>query len=461
MRRIYISKLSEKSVFAAFAAVVIEMSKKISLSIFIFVLLAAILVSFMSAFFVAYGMYRKGLTDAYLENNSPDDQQKESRFPELEVIDSIFKTYSYFDLDDKALIDAVLSAYARATDDRYAEYYNAEQYEMIMSESTGEMQGIGINIEENTEHNAIEVLNVMPDSPALEAGLMPGDLIVYVGIGEERESIAELGYYPAVKKLQGLAGTYAEFTVRRGDEEIEFSILRGYVTTQSVLFRKSDLDPSVGVVKILNFDLTTPTQFSNAVDTLLAEGIEKFVFDLRYNPGGDLLSIEAVLSYFLNEGDVMISTIDKAGNKDTDVVRAVSYDGKYQGCSVHTGDIGKYRRLKCVVIVNNSTASAAELFTANFRDYKLAPIVGVTTFGKGSMQSLFPLDYFGYEGGIKLTTKMYFPPSGESYEGIGITPDIIVELSEEAKNTSIYKLADKDDAQMQAAVQILQEPERS
>ncbi|HOA84944.1 MAG TPA: PDZ domain-containing protein, partial [Bacillota bacterium] len=173
-----------------FAAVVSEMSKKISLSVFIFVLLAAILVSFMSAFYVAYGMYRKELTDAYLENNSSDDQKKESKFPELEVIDSIFKTYSYFDLDDRALIEAVLRAYANATGDRYAEYYNAEQYEMIMSESAGEMQGIGINIEENTEHNAIEVLNVMPDSPALEAGLMPGDLIVYVGIGEERESIA-------------------------------------------------------------------------------------------------------------------------------------------------------------------------------------------------------------------------------------------------------------------------------
>ena len=427
------------------------MSKKISLSVFIIVLLAAILVSFMSAFFVAYGMYRKELADAYLENNMPG-EQKENKFAELEVIDSIFKAYSYFDLDDQALIEAVLSAYAGATGDKYAEYYNADQFELIMAESAGEMQGIGINIEENAELGAIEVLNVMPNSPALEAGLMPGDLIVYVGIGEERESIAELGYYPAVKKLQGLADTYAEFVVRRGDEEIEFSIKRGYVTTQSVLSRKSDLDPSVGVVKILNFDLTTPVQFSEAVDTLMSQGIEKFVFDLRYNPGGDLLSIEAVLSYFLNEGDVIISTTDKAGNKETDVVRVVSYTDKYEGCSISAKDIGKYRGLESAVIVNNSTASAAELFTANFRDYELAPIIGVTTFGKGSMQSLFPLDYFGYDGGIKLTTKMYFAPLGESYEGVGITPDVIVELDEEAKNTSIYKLADAKDAQMQAAV---------
>ena len=430
------------------------MSKKISLSVFIFVLLAAILVSFMSAFFVAYGMYRKELAQAYLENN-PSGEQKESKFAELEVLDSIFKTYSYFDLDEKALIEAVLSAYARATGDKYAEYYNEEQLELIMAESAGEMQGIGINIEENTEHSAIEVLNVMPNSPALEAGVMPGDLIIYVGIGEERESIAELGYYPAVNKLRGLADTYAEFTVLRGEQEIEFRIKRGYVTTQSVISRKSDLDPSVGVVKILNFDLTTPTQFSNAVDELLSKGIEKFVFDLRYNPGGDLLSVESVLSYFLNEGDVMISTIDKAGKKESNVVKVASYTGKYEGCSISAEDIGKYRGLECVVIVNNSTASAGELFTANFRDYELAPIIGVTTFGKGSMQTLFPLDYFGYPGGVKLTTKMYFAPSGESYEEVGITPNVIVELSEEAKKTSIYKLADAKDAQMQAAVSML------
>ena len=191
------------------------MSKKISLSVFIFVLLAAILVSFMSAFFVAYGMYRKELADAYLENNMPG-EQKENKFAELEVIDSIFKAYSYFDLDDQALIEAVLSAYAGATGDKYAEYYNADQFELIMAESAGEMQGIGINIEENAELGAIEVLNVMPNSPALEAGLMPGDLIVYVGIGEERESIAELGYYPAVKKLQGLPTPMPSLSSARG-----------------------------------------------------------------------------------------------------------------------------------------------------------------------------------------------------------------------------------------------------
>jgi carboxyl-terminal processing protease len=428
------------------------MAKKIPLSISIFVLLAAILITFMSAFFVVSNIYDAKLREAELSNNKSDGSDT---FAELDTLDSIFKTFSYFDLDNETLVNAVLKAYAESTGDKYAEYYNAEEYASLQSNNAGQMQGIGINVIENTEYNAIEVINVMPDSPALAAGLKPGDLIVYVGIGENRESVADLGYYPAVAKLQGLADTYAEFVVRRGDgysEELEFSIKRGYIKTQSVTYRVSDIDPTVGVVKIIEFDLTTPSQFSKSVDSLKAQGINKFVFDLRYNPGGDLKSIIAVLSYFLNEGDTIISTKDKSGNEEVFKAEVSTLSGDYAGCSVSAEDIGKYRGLDCVVLVNNSTASAAELFTSNFRDYKLAKIIGVTTYGKGSMQSILPLSYYGYEGGVKLTTKMYFPPCGISYEGTGIEPDIVVDLSDAAKKVNIYKLADIDDDQMKAAV---------
>ena len=440
------------------------MSKKISLSVFVFVLLAAILATFMAAFAIAshthdsevakiYGEFADQLLGNGLGGSAGNLPKGE--FAELELINDIFKQYAYVDLDEETIMTAVIKAYAEATGDKYAAYYTAEEFDALTADSNGEMQGIGINIIENAEHSCIEVINVMPDSPALEAGVQPGDLIVYVGIGEKRESVSELGYSIAVTRLQGVADTYAEFVVVRGDnysQEIEFSVKRGYITTESVTCRISDLDPTVGVVKIVEFDLTTPAQLTKAMDDLLAKGISKFIFDVRYNPGGDLKSIIAVLSYFLNEGDRVISTLDKAGNEEISYIGAVQYAGDYAGCSISAEDIGKYNGVNCVVLANDNTASAAELFTATFRDYDIAPIIGITTYGKGSMQSIMSLSYAGYDGGIKMTTRMYFPPCGESYEGIGIVPDIVVEQSEEAKKTNIYKLADADDAQMIAAV---------
>lgn len=439
-----------------------KMSRKISISVFIFTLLAVMLITFLSAFTVVSKLYDGELRKAYLEASSGGPGQQSGTntesYPELKLIDTIFKAYSIFELDDEAIMDAVLKAYTDATGDRYAEYYNAEEFAAMTSDNAGEMQGIGINVIENTEYGCIEVINVLPESPALAAGLLPGDLIVYVGKGEEREAVSELGYSVALKKLQGLAGTVAEFAVRRrgiDGEELEFSIERGYVKTVSVMFHICETDPTVGIVKIVEFDLTTPRQFSEAVDSLRACCINKFIFDVRYNPGGDLQSIVAVLSYFLDENDVILSTKDNLDNREEVRVKVSSLSGDYAGCSVRKEDIGKYKGLKSVVLVNGSTASAAELFTSNFRDYHLATIIGTTTYGKGSMQSILSLVNYGYKGGVKLTTKLYYPPCGESYDGIGISPDIELELDETLKNKNIYKITDAEDNQIRRALEAL------
>ena len=212
----------------------------------------------------------------------------------------------------------------------------------------------------------------------------------------------------------------------------------------------------IGIVKIIKFDFTTPTQFCLAVDELRAKGIEKFVFDVRYNGGGSLDSIVAVLSYFLDEGQTIISTLNKNG--EGKVIKAGKVSGFYgeqAGLNVSRSDIGKYKDLKVAVLCNPTTASAAELFTATFRDYSLGKIVGDVTYGKGSMQSMLPLEYFGMSGVLKLTTNMYFPPSGESYDGIGIIPDIEIELDESLRTKNIYDFDDAEDNQLQAALETL------
>ena len=377
----------------------------------------------------------------------------------LDLIDSLFKAYTLFELDDEALMDAVLKGYVEGTGDKYAEYFTAEEYEKLTSENRGETVGIGISVIQNAEKECIEIINVVPDSPALAAGLQPGDLITYVGIGEDRQAVSELGYTNALDLLVGEKGTTAEITVFRpeenGGKELEFSIVREKVTAVSVTCRVCETDPKVGVVRITGFDLTTPNQFSEAVDELVAKGCDRFVFDVRYNPGGDLLSIQAVLSYFLNENDVFIRTADRNKKTEELKIEAVTYSGDYSTCSVAEKDIGKYRDLKFAVLTNGSTASAAELFTSALKDYGLGTVVGETTYGKGTMQSTYSLTPYGYSGALKLTTRYYFPPVSESYDGIGIAPDVEVELDEALAGKNIYKITDAEDNQLRAAIEEL------
>ena len=147
-------------------------------------------------------------------------------FTELSVIDQLFKQLSLFELDEEALLNAVIKGYIEGTGDKYAEYFTAEEYAKFTSDNQGETVGVGISVIQNADEGCIEIINVVPDSPAMKAGVLPGDLIVYVGIGEKKESVAEIGYTTALDKLLGEKGTAAEFVVRRDGEEIEFSIIR-------------------------------------------------------------------------------------------------------------------------------------------------------------------------------------------------------------------------------------------
>jgi len=378
-------------------------------------------------------------------------------FTELSVLDQLFRAYSLFDLDEEELMVAILKGYIEGTGDKYAEYFTAEEYEKFSSENQGEVVGIGVSVIQNAELGYIEVINVVPDSPALEAGVQPGDYVIAVGKGDDVKYVSDIGYTNAIDLLLGEEGSYAEFIVLRDGEQIEFSIKRTKVTSVSVMSRVCSIKgyEKVGIVKITGFDLTTPGQFEAAVDELLAGGCEKFVFDVRYNPGGDLNSIKAVLAFFLNEGDTVIRVSDKKGNQTVQKIAPVQYAGDYATCNIEKEDIGKYRDLDIAVLANGSTASAAELFTSALMDYKLSTTVGTVTYGKGTMQTTFSLAAYGYGGALKLTTKYYYPPLSDSYEGKGITPDVVVELDEALKNVNIYKITDEEDNQLRRAIEEL------
>lgn len=383
----------------------------------------------------------------------------------LVMLDEIFKFYSYEGVDEEAMKVALLKAYIEATGDLHAEYLDAEEYEEYFSERSGEFVGVGVSVVntvveiEGYKYKTLQIVSVFKDSPALEAGVKVGDCVMYVGSGSDQVLIDAIGYTAALDLIRGVAGTYAEFTVFRPSgsdyEIIDFSIERKKIDNSSVNYRVSETDASIGIVNITEFNDTTPKHFSLAVDDLKAQGCDKFVFDLRNNLGGGVNSIESLLSFFLKKGDLIVSLeySDALSSQNySEYVRVRNYAAPYQGLNVSASDIGKYSDLDCVVLVNENSASASELFTITFRDYGLAKIVGTKTFGKGSVQTLFPLDSYGIEGGLKLTVARYFSKSHTDYHGVGIEPDIKVELSEEALEYNFFLIPEDKDNQMQAAI---------
>lgn len=401
------------------------------------------------------------------------------------LVDYFFNNFSIFDIDYETAMLAAIRAYVEATGDKYAVFYTPEELEALFTENNGDLYGIGVQVIFDYKEYFMEIVLIMPDSPALSY-LQIGDKVTHIYIDGEKIALADVvaeniakakEIYPtyteeelnnvacydafqyAVANLKGPEGTYAKFTVDRDGKEIEMEIQRAKVKTVSVTCKTSIKDSSIGIVSISQFDLTTPVQFKECMDKLVAQGCNKFIFDVRNNPGGDLASLVAVVSTLLEKDDVILTTKDSSGKVETTKVKTVNYSvsSGYSTCNVTNSDIGKYKGYEFVVLANENSASAAELFTANLRDHGLAQIVGTKTYGKGSVQSIVDLSAYGseYYGGLRLTTKLYFPPCGEGYDGgIGIEPNYNVELEGKAAETHFYKLTEEIDNQLQKAVSL-------
>ena len=390
-------------------------------------------------------------------------------FEKLQFVATLFDYYAYYadTMDDEAVRNAVIKAFVEATGDRYAAYYTEEEYQALLEEDQGNSTGIGVSIVqdvltvEGVEYRVFRIIAIYSNSPAAATELRVGDCIYSVKTDKGVQTISDIGgYNEALAAMKGDAGTQAEFSVFReettGYSSIPFSITRDTFVMESVSYTLSETDPKVGVIRLMEFDLTTPTQLKNAVNSLVSLGAERFVFDVRNNPGGSLRSILAVLTYFLDEGDLILSAIDKDGTVVTSYYASEQNEsGIYASCNVSREEIGMYKDLDMVILCNGNTASAAEVFTAALRDHNSVPIIGETTFGKGIMQTYFSLSRFSggaYDGWLKMTTYAYVTECGVTYHDIGIQPDQTVTLSDEAKQQSLYTLPESMDDQLRAAI---------
>lgn len=377
----------------------------------------AVLITFQLTYIRVNNKYEKALNEI---------KDTQLLYDKLASVDAAYRTNFVGEIDEKTLIDTVLQGYVIGTGDKYGAYFDKERFNEILSDTNAEFVGIGINAVYDSELGAIHVVNVIPDSPAFEAGLMPGDLITHV----KGEAVGKIGYSMALNEIKGKEKTKVSITVLRDSSYIDYEIERRKVTDYTVYHRVYSADKTVGIVQILSFDAGTAQQFKAAVKELIEKGVNKLVFDVRNNPGGNLESIEEVLDYLLPEGTI-IRIYDASGNEEVLASDAECID------------------VPMMVLVNSNTASAAELFASALRDYGKAKLIGETTFGKGTMQTVIPL----YDGSaISVSSSMYAPPVSDNYEGVGLSPDIRVELPEEVKNKSVFLITDNEDTQLITAI---------
>ncbi len=362
--------------------------------------------------------------------------------PALQTAQSLVSFFcEYFadtvDFDDSdELTGTLIDCYLAAVGDKYAHYMDQEAFADHLAGMSGTYTGIGVSVIYDKIALTLEIVTVFQDSPAEQAGIMSGDFIIAV----EGETVVSLGYAEAINRIRGEADTEVTLTLRRGETELTVTCTRAEITEQTVTYRLIEQDDvRLGYVHLSQFNELTYEQFVEAVETLAAAEVAGFIFDVRGNPGGLLSSILDVLDYLLPDGYPL--------------ARYLYYDGQV---NTDTGDDDHVLTLPMVVLCNQYTASAGELFTSALQDYAAeglteAVVVGITTYGKGTMQGLFE-----FIDGTALTISIgyYNPPFSDNYEGVGVAPDQSVSLPEELAGVGIHRLSYEEDLQLQAAVAV-------
>lgn len=363
-------------------------------------------------------------------SNGTDFEYTEDVEEKIETINEIIDEKFYFEAsDDEEREEYLYKGLMESLDDPYSVYYTAEEYTEMMDTSTGSYQGIGVSVQQNMETMTITVIRVFQGSGAEEAGLLPKDIVIGVDGRElNGEEVSEV-----VTWIKGEPGTTVDVTVYRPstDEEITLTIERRTIENSTVSYRMEE--NNIGYIEVTEFYEKTSEQFELAIEDLQAQGMKALIVDLRNNPGGYVSVVVEMCDLFIEDGTI-VYTEDKDGN----IIE------QYNAEDRNSLDI------PMVVLVNGDSASASEIFSGCMKDYGKATIVGTTTFGKGIVQQVIPLN----DGSaVKLTIAKYFTPNGNDIHEIGIEPDVVVELPEELLYEPV--IPRDQDVQLQKAIELL------
>ena len=341
-----------------------------------------------------------------------------------EVLDKINKEY-VDEVNQSEAMDAAINGVLQSLDP-YSGYMSPESFQNMQTETSGEFGGLGIEV--GMEHGVVKVISPIDNSPASRVGVKAGDYIVKINdIQVQGKTLNE-----AVELMRGPVGTDIEITVRRRGEKkaLTFIITREIIEVASV--KSEVIDNKTGYLRLTSFNENSGNQIKDKIKEFKKNGkVENYILDLRNNPGGLLSQAIKISDFFLDNGEI-VSTKSKR---------------KYENRKwfAKKGDILKANTL--VVLINYGSASASEIVAGALQDHKRAILIGESTYGKGSVQSIIPLNN---DGAIRLTVSKYYLPSGKSISDVGVTPDIKVDESSEE-----FKLNTETDNQLSFALKLL------
>lgn len=369
-------------------------------------------------------VFTLGICSAVITLDFSPARQEQSKLTQLaDLIEERF----IGEADRTAMEDAAAEAMVDSLGDEWSYYVSAADYGAYQDQSNNSYVGVGITISVR-EDGYLDIQQVETGGPAEAAGLLVGDILTAV----DGQDCAQLGLSGTRNLVRGEEGTTVDLTVRRDGQELTQTVTRAYFEVPVATLEL--VHDGIGIIKIENFDQRCAQESIAAIEEALAQGAEKLILDVRNNPGGYKSEMVELLDYLLPEGPLF---------------RSVDYTGKEE---VDESD-ANFLDVPMAVIVNNESYSAAELFAAALSEYDAAVVVGTQTYGKGYFQVNYRLNDGSAVG---LSIGRYFTPKGVSLAGVGITPDVVVEVDDEMFLDIYYDQVEPlDDPQVLAAIDAL------
>lgn len=320
------------------------------------------------------------------------------------------------DTDDVKLIDGAIDGMVKSLNDPHSNYLSPKMYKTLMEQTEGSFAGIGVVMGMDNEQK-IHIVGIMENSPGQKAGLQEGDEILAV----DGVPVTQMAFDEVAAHVRGQAGTDVVLTIMRDNANQDITITRDNIKLKTVGHKM--LDNNIGYIQIVSFSEDTANEFNEAYNDLKNQDMKALVLDLRNNPGGLLTTCVEIAKKLVPKGEI-VSIVDKQGNKET-------YSSSLEA-----------PEYPLAVLINKNSASASEILSGAIQDTKAGTIIGNISYGKGSVQTILPMFE---DDAVKLTIAKYYTPSGRSIDGTGITPDIEINLDENATS----------DTQLDKALEVL------